>query len=471
MIRSFQLVPKSLGIRSKCLTAKDEWNSVVSKLHSNTQTSKNYVVKDNIVTKGSFTTAGSNMLREYTSPFDATVVELLRQHAWTVSGKANLDEFGMGSSNTNTIFGPSINPLFNNDEHITGGSSGGSAAAVAGGLCEFALGTDTGGSVRLPASNCGIYGFKPSYGRFSRWGVIAYAQTLDTVGILSKHIETVRSVYNILNEYDDKDPTSILTQTRNSIQKAVDNRNKERNGKFVIGVPQEFLVQELTDDSREKLEYTINRLILLGHSVVPVSIPSIKRLLQSYYTIATAEAASNLARYDGVVYGSNDTTLSGADNIIKGNRSKFFGPEVQRRIVLGNYTMSSASGDHYAKATELREQLVNEFNQVLFLPNCLLSDDMLMNNSECCDFLISPTTVNKPLTIKDFLENEKRNLLESYTNDILTAPTSLAGLPAISLPVLDNQSGVSTQGVQLFGQYGDDEALIGLSSDLMKHVM
>lgn len=447
----------------------DEWNSVISKCQTNNTTNptntNSYIVKDNIVTKG-LTTCGSQILSDFESPYDATVVRLLNEQGWNLMGKANLDEFGMGSSNTNSIFGPAINPMFKDQDYITGGSSGGSAAAVAAGLCEFALGTDTGGSVRLPASNCGVYGFKPSYGRLSRWGVIAYAQTLDTVGILTRDIQTMKKVYKTLDKYDEKDPTSILNHTRSIIQQAVADRDHNRNGKFIIGIPEQLLVQELTEECKDKLTVTTNRLQELGHTIVPVSIPSIQYLLLSYYSIATAEAASNLSRYDGVVYGSSDDNLRGADEIIKGNRSKKLGPEVQRRIILGNYTMSSVSGDHYSKATELREKLVQEFNQVFHVPNCLISNEILLNSHQTCDFLICPTAVNSPITIKDFLENEQRNFLEAYTNDILTTPMSLAGLPAISIPVLNKDSNISTQGIQLFGQYGDDEALLDLSANI-----
>lgn len=451
-------------------SSKDEWNSVISEFHSNSTVSNRFVVKDNIATKGR-TTSASDILKDYESPFDATVVSLLQDLGFHMAGKANLDEFGMGSSNTNSVFGPVLNPLFKDDKYVAGGSSGGSAAAVAAGLCEVSLGTDTGGSVRLPASNCGVYGFKPSYGRLSRWGVIAYAQTLDTVGIMARDLESVRKVYKLLDKFDDKDPTSILNDTRSSIQTAIKARDDKRDGKYVIGIPEELLVEELSLEGKEKLEYTLNVLIELGHTIVPVSIPCIRKLLLSYYAIATAEAASNLSRYDGIVYGSSDTQYRGADNVIKGNRSDRLGSEVQRRIVLGNYTMSSSSGDHYAKATELREMLVEQFNSIFHLPNGLLSDNTTLNSPESCDFLISPTTVNRPITISDFLENEKKNLLASYTNDILTTPISLAGLPAISLPVPDKGQNISTQGIQLFGQYGDDEAVLQMGQTLMNNIM
>lgn len=175
----------------------------------------------------------------------------------------------------------------------------------------------------------------------------------------------------------------------------------------------------------------------MGHRLVSVSIPSVENLLLAYYTIATAEAASNLSRYDGIRYGKSNSTISGADELIKANRTIGLGEEVQRRIILGNYTMSSDSGDHYAKATELRKLLVDEFNEIFYLPNLLTNSKPTLNVEETCDFLIAPTTINKPTKIKDFIEQEKKNLLESYTNDILTTPMSLAGVPSISIPIYD----------------------------------
>lgn len=446
----------------------DKWNSIINSFDTaSSEERMKYTVKDNILTTGT-TTCASEILSEFDAPFDASVVGLLNAKGYLMTGKTNLDQFGMGSSNTNSIFGPSINPQFNDDEYVTGGSSGGAAASVAAGLCEFSIGTDTGGSVRLPASNCGIYGFKPSYGRLSRWGVIPYAQTLDTVGIMSRKIDVLQEVFLVLDQHDSKDPTSLPPTTRSQIQELVKQRDTERNGTYTIGIPSEFLVQELTDDSRTKLAFVAEKLSSMGHKIVPVSIPSIENLLLAYYTIATAEAASNLSRYDGVRYGKYNDSFFGADEIIKGNRTTGFGEEVQRRIILGNYTMSSDSGDHYAKATELRKLLVDEFNQIFYLPNLLTSSELSLNDSSTCDYLIAPTSMSKPVKIKEFLEEEKKNILESYTNDILTTPMSLAGIPTISIPINDKDDIKSTQGVQMIGQYGDDSGVLNLTRELLE---
>ncbi|EGV63823.1 Trimeric GatFAB AmidoTransferase(AdT) complex subunit [Yamadazyma tenuis] len=448
----------------------DRWNSIISEISSCGGNGEKFTVKDNILTIGT-TTCGSKILSEFESPFDATVVKLLQDKGYNLVGKTNLDEFGMGSSNTNSNFGPSVNPLFEDGEYVTGGSSGGSAATVAGGLCEFSLGTDTGGSIRLPASNCGVYGFKPSYGRLSRWGVIPYAQTLDTVGIIARTCEKVQEVFEVLDKYDSKDPTSLSVETRKEISTVVSKRNSLRNGMFNIGIPEEFLVEELSDATRNKLSKAAEALLDMGHNVVAISIPSIEKSLSAYYTIATAEAASNLSRYDGIRFGKGDENLDGAANVVKGNRSLGFGKEVQRRIILGNYTISSDSGDHYIKATELRRHLADEFNNILYIPNLLTNSEFESKDVGKCDFILASTTINTPTTIEEFLHKEHQNLLESYTNDILTTPMSLTGVPTISLPILDEGKAISTQGIQLFGQFGDDRALLQISSHLMNHLL
>lgn len=231
-------------------SGSDRWNSIINSFKVDPEDTKpKYTVKDNILTIGT-TTCASEILSEFEAPFNATIVELLNQKGYLMVGKTNLDQFGMGSSNTNSIYGPSINPQFSDDEYITGGSSGGSAASVASGLCEFSIGTDTGGSVRLPASDCGIYGFKPSYGRLSRWGVIPYAQTLDTVGIMAGKIDILQDVFQYLDKFDSKDPTSLPETTRNQIQDLVGLRDIKRKNSYTIGIPKEFLVNELNSDTR-----------------------------------------------------------------------------------------------------------------------------------------------------------------------------------------------------------------------------
>ena len=270
-------------------------------------------IKDNIATKEQeATTCGSKMLENYVSPFLSTVVSILEGETTdgnsnrvdkpsVIIGKSNLDQFGMGSGTTNTIYGPTTNPLFKNEKHISGGSSGGSAAIVADGICDFAIGTDTGGSIRLPAHYCGVIGFKPSYGRISRWGVVAYAQSFDTVGILAKDVDTVSDIYSQLNQYDPKDPTSLSNELRKKIKDMVNVVNNQ--GKLKVGLIQETNVEGVSQDVSTSFKEVIETLFEKEHSIIPVSLPSIKDSLPVYYTLALAEASSNLARYDGIRYG------------------------------------------------------------------------------------------------------------------------------------------------------------------------
>ncbi|KAK6456954.1 GATA-like protein [Scheffersomyces xylosifermentans] len=471
-------------------STKDIWNSLISKrsglsktiedtnhrIGSNAEPSNkenvtttsngslvntSFVVKDNITTTQEETTSASQMLSNYKSPFNATVVSLLSAEGSKLVGKANLDELGMGSSSTNTFYGPVINPLYykendDNTKHIAGGSSGGSAAAVAAKLATFSLGTDTGGSVRLPASYCGVIGFKPTYGRISRWGVVPYAQTLDTVGVLSEDINIVEKVYRVLNQYDSKDPTSLPENTR---QEIITTKTSDLSF-LTIGLPEEFIIEDLSEEVKEIWVSVLANLQKMGHKVKTVSIPSIRHSLSAYYTLVTAEAASNLSRYDGVRYGySVDDIQGSAHDMIVANRTKAFGAEVQRRILLGNYTLSSDSGDHYKKATQVRERLVKEFNQVFNLPHALVADDIDLSTGKC-DILLSPTSIGSPPPIEEYLQQTEENFLNAYINDILTVPASLAGLPAISLPF-------GNHGIQIMGQFGDDDTVLALSKSLL----
>lgn len=401
------------------------------------------------------------MLRMYQSPFDATVVSLIEKEGARIAGKTNMDEFGMGSANTNSAFGTVINPAFDDDSHISGGSSGGSAAAVAASEADFALGTDTGGSVRLPASYCGVYGFKPTYGRISRWGVVAYAQSLDTVGIISRDLSTIRAVYGALDAPDAKDPTCLDTKIR---LEATNNSLMQISR--VVGVPEEFLLEEMSLEAKKVWEAALNTLAAAGYEIRPISIPTIKKLLLAYYTIATAEAASNLLRYDGIRYGHNDLDNNLSDqnppktafDIICQNRTSSLGHEVQRRIILGNYTLSSDSGNHYLRATQLRQQLVEEFNAVFSAPS-VLYDNQAYQPDGCCA-LVCPTAVSAAPTMAQYKTETSENIVSGYINDILTVPASLAGLPSISVPF------GSTVGIQIMGQFADDATVLDVAEKL-----
>lgn len=415
-------------------------------------------IKDNIVTKDMPTTCGSEILRGYQSPYDATVVKLLKQEGSIVLGKTNLDEFGMGSRGIHSCFGPTFNPLYPAaDKVIMGGSSSGSAAAVVSEAVDFSLGTDTGGSVRLPATYGSIYGFKPSYGRISRYGVIAYAQSLDTVGILTKNISTLRKVYHVLDKYDDKDPTSLENSYRDQIL-GIHERNtiKERK-KYRIGIAKEFSQDSIPETIMEALLAFVKKLLDLGHDVVTISIPSIKNALPIYYTLSPAEAVSNLSRFDGIRYGYRDQESDMSDNVMFAPTRKQFGREVKNRILLGNYNLCSESfKNNYIRAQKLRVQLIDEMDSVFRYPNVLLNNKETTKSETNVDFLISLTTPSLPKKLEDFSVSDLDTPTKEYINDVFTMPMSLAGLPTLSIPIIPGQP----IGVQLVGQYGFDEMVL-----------
>lgn len=435
---------------------RDPYNCLVStrvakKGTAGTLEGLTFVAKDNFTTTEEPTSCGSRMLKDYVSPFPATSIELLEKAGLVLIGKSNMDEFGMGSSTTNSVHGPVTNPRYL-DNRISGGSSGGSASAVAARLCDFALGTDTGGSVRLPASYCGIVGFKPTYGRISRYGVVPYAQGFDCVGILARDVEMTRRVFDVVDKYDEQDITNMPERLREEAKREVSTK------KLIIGVPREFLLAELSKESRDQFQLVLEKMLEHGHEIRPVSIPAIGKLLSAYYTLATAEASSNLSRYDGIRYGYLEAAETGEDMIIK-NRTHGLGPEVQRRIVLGNYTLSSDSGDHYLRATQLRKRLVDELNDVFKSRNVMTKN----HSSEGCDILMAPTAFGKPPTIDQYEEQAHENFLNGYINDVLTVPASMAGIPAISVPCSD-----ADYGVQLMAQYGDDSLLLDFAEYVSK---
>ncbi|KAG7193188.1 Trimeric GatFAB AmidoTransferase(AdT) complex subunit [Scheffersomyces spartinae] len=376
-------------------------------------------------------------------------------------GKTNLDQFGMGSNNTNLVFGPVLNPKYpiEDNPRVAGGSSGGTAAAVALGSADFGIGTDTGGSVRLPATYCGQIGYKPSYGRISRWGVVAYAQSLDTVGIVSKDMAVLRGAYELLDQYDEKDPTSMTIETRRRIKRL--SPVSPASTSLTIGIPIECLVTELVPEIKDSWLKLLSQLKQMGHQIRTVSIPHIPKLLLAYYSICTAEASSNLARLDGIRYGhtaGGGAGSSSAPEIMAETRTKGFHIETIRRIILGTYTLSGVSGNHYLRANQKREALVKEFNQIFNMTNPLFHELIKRDDSKC-DFLLIPTTITKPPTLEEAMATAKENFLTAYVNDVFTVPASLAGLPALLIPY-DNT------GFQIIGQYGDDEAVLQFGSTI-----
>ncbi|KAJ5118501.1 hypothetical protein N7448_010208 [Penicillium atrosanguineum] len=433
-------------------------------------------IKDNICTRDLPTTCGSGILSKFTSPFNATVIEQLENAGAVVAGKTNLDEFGMGSHSTNSRFGPVKNSRRDGSGHdlSAGGSSGGSAVAVAAGQCYAALGTDTGGSVRLPAAYTGTVGFKPSYGLVSRWGVVAYANSLDTVGILGNKTSIVQDIFRILNQHDERDPTSLSTFTRSRILsqlQAPQLASRLTSTPLRIGVPIEYNISELTPSVRRAWLLSLAYLQEQGHTIHPVSLPATKHALSAYYVLAPAEASSNLSKYDGVRYG---TRVEGPDSdgqpdsyLYANTRGSGFGEEVKRRILLGTFSLSADAMDNYfIQAQRVRRLVQQDFNAVFAAEHPLAAVQDTRLGAEQIDILVCPTAPSSPPRLFDVTgPSSGSSPLDAYVNDVFTVPASLAGLPAISVPVTTSQSSHNSSagdvaGIQVVGQYGDDELVM-----------
>ncbi|KAJ1651394.1 Trimeric GatFAB AmidoTransferase(AdT) complex subunit [Dispira simplex] len=476
-------------------------------------------IKDNIATQDFPTTCASPLLAQFTSPFDATVVKLLRQAGALIVGKTNLDEFGMGSTTTHSVHGEVVNPVpflnqlqsgqslskadirnaRDNWRLSAGGSSGGSAAAVASFLCDAALGTDTGGSVRLPASYCGVVGFKPSYGRISRWGVVAYANSLDTVGIFTRTVADARRIYRVLAQPDSQDQSCQTVELRQKIlakeqeDTPLGESRRSWNAQNLrgcrVGIPQEYMLAELDTGMQSAWQRAAEALTAKGATVIPVSCPHTRYALSSYYILAPAEASSNLARFDGVRYGHTVKveTLPTASNSVdvtpglySATRSHGFGAEVQRRILLGTYVLTAgAFEDYFVKTQKVRRLVQQDFDQVFRTLNPLHLDPSSsgdpidhQSNSTNIDCLLTPTALSHAPTLASL---HGQSELASYINDVMTVPASLAGLPAISVPFtripyrgnteLGNVTGLPV-GLQLLAQYGDESLLLSVAEAL-----
>ena len=364
-------------------------------------------IKDNICVKGQKCTAASKMLEDWVSPYNATVIERLMAEDYVSIGKTNMDEFAMGSSTENSFFGPSKNPW--NVDYVPGGSSGGSAAAVAAGEAVWTLGSDTGGSIRQPASFCGLVGLKPTYGLVSRYGLIAFASSLDQIGPITKDVTDAAIVLNSIAGHDERDSTSIPQEKVDYCDALVDDVKGMK-----IGIPKEFFGEGIKAETRSAIDKAIEFYKKAGAEIIPVSIPHVKSGVSIYYIIAPAEASSNLARYDGVSYGFR----ADGDNIVDmyiNTRNQGFGMEVKRRIMLGNYVLSAGYYDaYYKKALKVRRLLKEAFDKAY----------------EQCDVLLAPSASGTAFKFGAFTDP-----LALYMEDICTVPVNLAGLPSISIPV------------------------------------
>ncbi|KAI0628061.1 amidase signature domain-containing protein [Trametes polyzona] len=429
-------------------------------------------IKDNICTQSLPTTCSSRMLESFTSPFDATVVSLISRAGAGIVGKTNCDEFGMGSLNIHSAHGPVVNPfgLGSGERRSAGGSSGGSAAAVAAGICDAALGTDTGGSVRLPASYCGVVGLKPSYGIISRWGVVSFADSLDCVGVLAKDVSTVRRVHSTIAVYDPRDPTAAPPHVRDAAaQSYADRLNLVESSSLAglrVGVPQEYFPTELQSSVVESVRRVLDALRARGATLVPVSLPSTPYALSAYYVISSAEASSNLARYDGIEYGFRAEPPPGANltktaNVYAHTRSQGFGKEVQRRTLLGTYALSADAFENYfLQAQRVRNMIKSDFNRVFRVPNALLSSRS-HPVEDGVDVLLHPSAIQTAPPLPDGADGSPTDSssLDTYVQDVLTVPASLAGLPAMNVPAGRGADGWPI-GVSVVGQWGSDELVL-----------
>ena len=390
-------------------------------------------IKDNICTKGIKTTCSSRMLEDFVSPYNATATEKVLSEGLIDLGKMNMDEFAMGASTEYSYFKKTSNPW--NLNTVPGGSSGGSAAAVAANLVPWALGSDTGGSIRQPASFCGVVGLKPTYGLVSRYGLVAFASSLDQIGPITKDVTDAAMLLNIIAGHDEKDSTSYDIEKKD-YTKALKNDVKG----LKIGVPKEFFAEGINAEVKEKLEEAIETYKKLGATVEEISLDIAKYSLATYYIIACAEASSNLGRFDGIRYGHRTEHFTNLKELYRNSRSEGFGPEVKRRIILGTYVLSSGYYDaYYKKAQQVRTLVKKEFAKAF----------------EKYDVLLTPTSP----TVAFEIGTRSNNPLEMYLADICTVSVNIAGLPGISVPCGVDSKGMPI-GMQLIGNRFAEETIL-----------
>jgi aspartyl-tRNA(Asn)/glutamyl-tRNA(Gln) amidotransferase subunit A len=404
--------------------------------------------KDIFVTRNWRSTAGSKMLANYVSPFDATVVEKLHAAGMVHLGKLNCDEFAMGSSNENSAFGAVRNPW--DHSAVPGGSSGGSAAAVAARLAPAVTGTDTGGSIRQPASFCGITGIKPTYGRVSRYGMIAFASSLDQGGPMAQTAEDCALLLSAMAGYDERDSTSLAPEQGGVHEDFTRNLNEPLTG-LRIGVPKEYFGEGLAGDVEAAVRAALNQFVQLGATLVDISLPNTAHSIPAYYMIAPAEASSNLSRFDGVRYGFRAEGYKDLQDMYKKTRAQGFGPEVQRRIMVGTYVLCHGYYDaYYLKAQRIRRKIAQDFANVLTGPDAV------------CDVIMGPVAP----TVAWDLGSKADDPVANYLADIFTLSTSLAGLPGMSIPCgfgAGEKNGKRPVGLQIIGNYFAEAKLLNVA--------
>ncbi|HMN50188.1 MAG TPA: Asp-tRNA(Asn)/Glu-tRNA(Gln) amidotransferase subunit GatA [Ignavibacteriaceae bacterium] len=399
-------------------------------------------IKDVLAYKDHPLTCSSNILKNFTSLYTATAVQKLIDEDAIIIGKTNCDEFAMGSSNENSAFGNVLNPV--DKTRVPGGSSGGSAVAVAANLCDVSLGTDTGGSIRQPAAFCGVYGLKPTYGRVSRFGLTAFASSFDSIGPFSKNVEDAALVMEVISGKDVNDSTSIEKETPNYSLSVFNGK------KLKIGLPKEYFADGLDEEIKTAILNVVDELKLEGYEVKEVSLPKTEYTIAAYYILTTAEASSNLARFDGARYGFRANEYSNLKEMYLNSRTQGFGKEVKRRIMLGTYVLSSGYYDaYYRKAQKVRRLIKEDFDKVF---------------SEV-DLLITPTTP----TVAFKIGEKSDDPLQMYLSDIYTTSANLAGIPGMSIPIGKNSDNLPI-GMQILSQQFEEEKIFQLAIHIQNEI-
>lgn len=393
------------------------------------------ILKDNISTTELKTTCASMFLENYVAPYNATVTKKLLDAGFVIIGKANMDEFAMGGSGENSAYGKTLNPI--NNDYVTGGSSSGSAAVVSGGLAPCSLGTDTGGSIRQPASFCGVVGIKPTYGRVSRYGIVAFGSSLDQVGPITQNVKDNASLLDVISGYDEMDDTTVLRSDRKFTESFVDGIKGMK-----IGVAKEFFALGMNDEVKSAIQKTIDFYRENGAEIIDINLPNIDKSLAVYYILSSAEAASNLSRFDGIKYTTRAKNYSGLIDMYYKSRTEGFGAEVKRRIMMGNFVLSASYYDaYYKKAERVRNIIKKEFSDAFSKVDAIISP-------------VAPTVA--------FKFGEKSTPLDMYLADIYTVPVNIVGSPAISFPVGKNSEGMPI-GCQLIADHWNESTLYALS--------
>lgn len=397
--------------------------------------------KDLFCTHGLLTSCGSRILENFISPYDATIVRRIREAGMVTLGKTNMDEFAMGSSNENSYYGPVKNPW--NQDRVPGGSSGGSATAVAAGLAPVATGSDTGGSIRQPAAFCGITGIKPTYGRVSRYGMVAFASSLDQAGVFAKNAADAAMILETMAGFDERDSTSIdrpVPEYSSRLEQEIKDKT--------IGVPREYFGAGLDDAIAKSVEEAIRSYSSMGCTIKEISLPKSAMAIPCYYVIAPAEASSNLSRFDGVRYGFRSKSSDNLIEMYNNTRSEGFGSEVKRRIMIGTYVLSAGYYDAYYRKAQRIRRLISEDFSLAF---------------EQCDYIIGPTTPTTAFTLNSKVDDP----VAMYLNDIYTTSANLAGLPGISTCCGFDSQGLPI-GLQLIGNHFDEAGLLAMAHQFQR---